>query len=87
MGIIDRVENWVEKRINPEEHSVEVANIAQMEIIEAYGGDERAGTWIDAYAWRFRELMNDSSLNLVERLGDTGTHADAIEEIKQKLYH
>lgn len=87
MGFIDRVENWIEKRANPERHHLEVTNGAQTELIQAFGGDDRAGIWIDAYARRFRELMDDSELHLEDRLADSETHMEALEELKKKLYH
>ena len=85
--LIEKIENFITRRTNPEEFKMEVINGAQKELIEAYGGDDRAGVWIDAYAWRFREMIEDSTLDLVERLGNKNTHNDAIAEIKQKLYH
>lgn len=86
MGIIDQIEQWVEKRSDPEEYRLQITNTAQMELMREYGA-ERSGVWIDAYARRFRELIEDSTLNLEERLANKETHAEAIEEIKKKLYH
>ncbi len=85
--LITNIEQGITKRLNPDQYKFEVKNLAQIEIIEAYGGDDRAGTWIDAYAPRFNELMNDAELGLLHRLGDKEAHDGAIEEIKQKLYH
>lgn len=87
MGFIDQIENWVEKRSNPERHHLEVANSTQTELIQAFGGDDRAGIWIDAYARRFRELMDEPELHLEDRLTNSETHAEALEELKKKLYH
>lgn len=86
MGIIDSIENWVEKRADPEGHSLEITNKAQMELMREFGED-RSGVWIDAYARRFRELVDEPESDLLERLADESTHADAVEEIKRKLYH
>ena len=86
MGFLDTAERWIEKRTDPEEFRLTITNNAQMELIRTYGED-RSGIWIDAYARRFRELMNESESDLFNRLADEDTHGEAIEEIKRKLYH
>lgn len=86
MGFLEKVEQWVEKKVNPAEHHLEVTNKSQMELMMAFGED-RSGVWIDAYSRRFRELIDEPESNLFDRLADSETHNDAIEEIKRKLYH
>lgn len=86
MGFLNTAEQWIEKRADPDGFRLKVTNDAQMELIRAYGED-RSGIWIDAYARRFRALIEDPALNLEERLADKKTHTEAIEEIKKKLYH
>ena len=85
--LISKVENWVNKKTNPEQYNFDAKQQAQIELIRAFGGDDMAGTWIDAYARRFDELMNDSTADLVNRLSKKETRAEALEEIKNKLYH
>lgn len=86
MGFLNTAEQWIEKRADPEGFRLKVTNDAQMELIRAYGED-RSGIWIDAYARRFRELIEDTELQLEKRLADKETHNEAIEEVKKKLYH
>lgn len=86
MGIIDWLTNKIDKKVNSEKYNLGVAERARQEIMNAYGPDN-SGVWIDAYEWRFNALINDSQNNFLERLGDSKTHNDTIEEIKQKLYN
>lgn len=83
MGFIERVENF----INPDERKFEVKQQAQMELIQMAGGDDIAGTWIDANAKRFNELINDPQYNFYKLLSDKETHDEALLKIKNKLYH
>ena len=87
MGFLERFINRTEKLINPREHLFEIKQKAQIELIQKAGGDDFAGTWIDANGRRFDELMNDPKYNFVERLADEDTHADTLKEINSKLYH
>ena len=84
---IEKIENLVDKRFNPERRKLSTKNQAQIELIQKAGGDDFAGTWIDANGRRFDELVNDPRYNFIERLGDEKTHADALKEIDSKLYH
>lgn len=86
MRFLDTAEQWIEKRTDPEGFRLKITNDAQIELMRAYGED-RSGTWIDAYARRFRELVEDPERNLIERLASTQTHNEALAEIKKKLYH
>lgn len=87
MGFLERFINKTEKLINPREHLFEIKQKAQIELIQKAGGDDFAGTWIDANGRRFEELVNDPRFNFIERLGDEKTHAEALKEIDSKLYH
>lgn len=84
--MFEKIEAWVEKKVDPAEHHLEVTNKAQIELMMAFGED-KSGVWIDAYSRRFRELIDEPGSDLFDRLADGETHADAIEEIKKKLYH
>ncbi|MEK7568669.1 MAG: hypothetical protein AAB497_00975 [Patescibacteria group bacterium] len=87
MGFLERIINRTEKLINPKQHSFDIKQSAQTELIQKAGGDDFAGTWIDANGRRFEELVNDPRYNFIERLGDEKTHAEALKEIDSKLYH
>ena len=84
--MFDKMEQWIEKKIDPAEHHLEITNKAQMELMTAFG-EERSGVWIDAYARSFRELIEEPESTLLNRLADNHTHTEALEEIKRKLYH
>ena len=84
--MFDKMEQWIEKKIDPAEHHLEITNKAQMELMTAFGED-RSGVWIDAYARRFREIIDEPESDLFDRLAKSDTHSEAIEEIKRKLYH
>lgn len=86
MGMFDKIEQWVEKKVDPDEYHLEVTNKAQMELMMAFG-EEKTGVWIDAYSRRFRELIDEQGSDLFDRLADEETHTEAVEEIKRKLYH
>lgn len=73
--------------INPREHTFEIKQKAQIELIQKAGGDDFAGTWIDANGRRFEELVSDPRYNFIDRLADEDTHAEALAEIDSKLYH
>ncbi|HBB44001.1 MAG: hypothetical protein UW27_C0001G0075 [Parcubacteria group bacterium GW2011_GWA1_44_13] len=83
MGIIDRIENL----IKPEDKRFEVKMRAQYDIIQMSGGDDIAGTWIDANGKRFDELLEDSQYNFYNLLLDEKTYNDTLQKIKDKLYH
>ena len=51
------------------------------------GGDDIAGTWIDANGKRFDELLEDSQYNFYNLLLDEKTYNDTLQKIKDKLYH
>ena len=87
MGFLEKLINKTETLINPEEYKFEIKQKAQMELIQMAGGDDVAGTWIDAQGRRFDELMNDPNFNFIERLANEDTHQEAIAEIQSKLYH
>ena len=73
--------------INTEQNRFEIIQGAQMELIERAGGEDFAGTWIDANSGRFRELVEDPKNNLIERLANENLRADALKEMQEKLYH
>ncbi|MBI5401120.1 MAG: hypothetical protein HZB12_03350 [Candidatus Yonathbacteria bacterium] len=87
MKFLENIINKADSLINPEQNSFEVVQGAQMELIRRAGGDEFAGTWIDANSARFRELIDDPNNNFVERLVNENTREDALNEIQTKLYH
>lgn len=87
MGSLEKLINKAEDFIDPEEHKFEVKQQAQMELIQTAGGEDFAGTWIDANARRFNELINDPQFNFIERLANEDTHNEALAEIQGKLYH
>lgn len=86
MGMLEKIEEWVERKVDPAEHRLEVTNKAQIELMMAFG-EEKTGVWIDAYARRFRELIDEEGSSLLDRLANSETHDDAIKEIKEMLYH
>ncbi|KKT82233.1 MAG: hypothetical protein A2V96_01430 [Candidatus Yonathbacteria bacterium RBG_16_43_6] len=86
MGMLEKIGQWVEEKVDPAEHRLEVTNKAQIELMMAFGED-KSGVWIDAYSRRFRELIDEEGSVLFNRLADSETHNDAIEEVKRKLYH
>ena len=79
MGMLEKIGQWVEEKVDPAEHRLEVTNKAQIELMMAFGED--------AYSRRFRELIDEEGSVLFNRLADSETHNDAIEEVKRKLYH
>ena len=87
MGFLERFINKTEKLINPREHLFEIKQKAQIELIQKAGGDDFAGTWIDANGRRFEELVSDPRYDFIERLADEKTHGEALKEIDSKLYH
>lgn len=86
MGMFEKFGQWIGEKVDPAEHHLEVTNKAQMELMMAFG-EEKTGVWIDAYSRRFRELIDEEGSDLFDRLADSETHNEAIEEIKRKLYH
>jgi hypothetical protein len=84
--MFEKIEQFIGKKIDPAEYHLEVTNKAQIELMMAFGED-KSGVWIDAYSRRFRELIDEQGSDLFDRLADSETHADAIEEVKRKLYH
>jgi len=87
MNFLERIINKTENLIDPEQNKFEIMQGAQMELIQRAGGDDMAGTWIDANAARFREVINDPQFNFIERLANEDTHEEALIEINKKLYH
>lgn len=87
MNFLEKIMNKAENLIDPEQNTFEIIQGAQMELIERAGGDDFAGTWIDANSARFRELMDDPQNHFIERLADEKTRESALEEIQGKLYH
>lgn len=87
MNFLEKIMNKAENLIDPEQNTFEVVQGAQMELIARAGGDDFAGTWIDANSARFRELMSDPQNNFIERLADEKTREEALNEIQGKLYH
>lgn len=87
MGSLEKLINEAEDFIDPEEHKFEIKQRAQMELIQIAGGEDFAGTWIDANAGRFNELINNPQFNFIERLANEDTHKEALAEIQGKLYH
>lgn len=85
MNIFEKIVGKAESIVNPEQHNFDIIQTAQIELIQRAGGDDIAGTWIDVNSALFRELINDSRFNYIERLGNEDTHDSAIEEIEQKL--
>ncbi len=87
MKFLENIINKADSLINSEQNRFEVIQGAQMELIRRAGGDDFAGTWIDANSARFRELIEDPQFNYVERLAKEGTREEALTEIQGKLYH
>lgn len=71
--------------INSEQTAFEITQATQMQLMK--DADTDVGSWITANSERFRTLMQDPELNLVERLAKRETRAEAMEEIKSKLYN
>ena len=89
-NFINKVENFITKKLSPGEyqaHRFDIKQAAQIELMQAFGGDDKAGTWIDAYSRQFEELLSNPELDLIARLDDEVTRTEALEEIKKKLYH
>jgi hypothetical protein len=89
MNFLNQIENLVTKRLSPQEYQEHRFNIkqdAQLELIIEFGGEEKAGTWIDAYSQQFEELLSRADLDLISRLDDKETRKDALELIRTKLY-
>lgn len=87
MGFIENITQKLDSVISPEQNKFEIKQAAQMELIQMAGGDDIAGTWIDANGRRFDELMNDPQYNFTERLANENTREEALNEIRTKLYH
>ncbi len=85
MNIFEQLVGKSEVAVNPEQFKFDIVQNAQIELIKRSGGDDIAGTWIDANSAQFRQLMNDERFNYIERLGDEDTHDTAIIEIEKKL--
>lgn len=76
------------EKMNLGQSRIEVTNQAQIELIRMVGEDQITMLdWIATNSEKFNRLMNDPKFNFIERLADDMTHAEAIEEIKEKLYH
>lgn len=87
MKFLENIINKADSLINPEQDRFEIIQGAQMELIRRAGGDDFAGTWIDANSARFRELIEDPQNNYIERLAKDETREEALSEIQSKLYH
>jgi len=87
MGFIENITQKADSLVNPEQNRFEIIQSAQMDLIQRAGGDDFAGTWIDANSVRFRELIDDPKNNFIERLADDNTREEALNEIQEKLYH
>lgn len=71
----------------PEEVEFAIKQLAQLELMKMAGGESNVADWIKANAQRFDEIFNNKKFNFGARLKDESTHAEALEEIKQKLYY
>jgi len=85
MNFFEKLVVKTESVVNPEQFKFDIMQDAQMELIRRAGGDDIAGTWIDANSAQFRQLMDDERFNYIERLGNEDTHDTAMEEIEKKL--
>lgn len=86
-NFFEKMVNKADSFINPEQNRFEIIQGAQMELIERAGGNDFAGTWIDANSARFREIIDDPKNNFIERLANEETREGALNEIQTKLYH
>lgn len=84
MGFADRLENFIEKRFNPEKHKFAIKQKAQIKLMEKYG-TERAGTWLDAYENEFNLLIENQSPHLIKELETN--EPEALQKIESILYH
>lgn len=87
MKFLENIIGKADSLINSEQNKFEIIQAAQMELISRAGGDDFARTWIDANSARFRELIEDTHNNFIERLANDRTRESALEEIQSKLYH
>lgn len=87
MKNFESIEQPVNNFINPEGAKLDITNAAQMELMELMGSANDPVVWINANAARFRQLIDDPDRDLIERLANEHTHAEAITEIKNNLYH
>lgn len=87
MNIFEKFVGKAENLISPDQNRFEIIQGAQMELIQRAGGDDFAGTWIDANSARFREIIENPKNNLIEKLANNKTREEALEEIQGKLYH
>ncbi len=85
MNFFEEVAKNNGKLINTEQIAFEIAQATQMQLMKDAGTD--VGSWITVNSERFRALMQDPGLNLVERLANRETRTEAMEEIKSKLYN
>lgn len=83
MSITEKIENF----ISPNERRFELKMKAQFDIIEGAGGEDIAGTWIDANGRRFDEILEDPQYDFYKLLSDEKTYPEALQKIKNKLYH
>lgn len=70
-----------------EQRKFEIKMQVQSDIIESAGGDEHGIDWAQANGKRFDELLNDPQYDFYNRFTDMEQYAEALEEIKKKLYH
>ena len=85
MNIFEKLVGKAESAVNPEQFMFDIIQNAQIELIRRAGGDDIAGTWIDANSAQFRQLMDDERFNYIERLRNEDIHDATIEEIEKKL--
>lgn len=83
MSIIEKIGNF----ISPNERRFELKMKAQFDIIEEAGGEDIAGTWIDANGKRFDEILEDPQYDFYKLLSDEKTYTETLQKIKNKLYH
>lgn len=87
MGFLEKIIGKIERRTNSDEYRFEIKQKAQIELIQMAGGDDFAGTWIDANGRRFEELMNDQEFDFINRLANKETRTETLKEIQSKFYH
>lgn len=84
-NFFEKIVSKTESIWNPEQFRFGTIQAAEIELIERAGGEEIAGTWIDVNSAAFRQLIDDTRFDYIKRLGDEGTHDEALVEIEGKL--
>lgn len=85
LNFFENLVDGAKNLINPEQKRFETIQMAQIELIERSGNADTPYVWIEINSGPFRQLIDDTRFNYVERLGDKNTHIAAIEEIESKL--